>query len=319
MTEIPVRIFYEQNREDLGLELLGGFQGIDRNIGAPRIQKPGLALAGFLDQIQKERIQILGQTELSFLNTLEPGLAETRLEKLVSADISCLILTRSLDPPECLPPLCEKYSLPLFRSPHSSSILIRGIVKYLEDVLAPEICHHGCLVDVFGVGVFIIGESGIGKSECALGLVERGHRFVADDHVVIRSKVPGILVGQAADLIRNHMEIRGLGIINIKDLFGVSSIREGQKIDLVVELVRWQPDAKVERLGLDEKSYSILDVEVPHLEIQVRPGRDLTLIVEVAARNHLLKRMGFHAAREFDKNLCDVLSKRQNPGLENPE
>jgi len=319
MTGIHVRIFYEQNREDLGLEVLAGSEGMDRNIGAPRIQKPGLALAGFLDQLREERIQILGQTELSFLKTLDPGLAERRLGELASSDVSCLILTRSLDPPECLPVLCEKHRLPLFRSPHSSSVLIRNIVNYLEDILAPEVCQHGCLVDVFGVGIFIIGESGIGKSECALGLIERGHRFVADDLVVIRNKVPGILVGHAADLIRNHMEIRGLGIINIKDLFGVSSIRVGQKIDLVVELVRWQPEAKIERLGLDEKSYSILDVEVPHLEIQVRPGRDLTLILEVAARNHLLKRMGFHAAREFEKDLNEILREKEKPDRESPQ
>lgn len=308
MTGIPVRTFFEHNREDLGLEILAGSEGLDRNIAAPRIQKPGLALAGFLDQIQEERIQILGETELSYLKTLDPPVAEKRLEVLASTAISCLILTRSQDPPPMLPVFCERFNLPLLRSPHSSSTLIRGIVGYLEEVLAPEICHHGCLVDVFGAGIFIIGESGIGKSECALGLIERGHRFIADDMVVIRRKIPGILIGRAPDLLRNHMEIRGLGILNIKDLFGVSSIRAGQKIDLVVELVPWQPETKVDRLGLDEKTYSILDVEVSRLEIPVRPGRDLALILEVAARNHLLKKMGFYAARELHRNLSDLLA-----------
>lgn len=310
MNSVPVRTLYEHNREDLELEILAGFEGLDRKIRASRIQKPGLALAGFLDQLHGERVQILGQTELSYLDTLEDKVAENRLEKLCSADVSCLILTKALAPPPALLIYCDRFGLTLFKTPYTSSNLIRRVTAYLEDILAPETSLHGCLVDVFGVGIFIIGKSGIGKSECALGLVERGHRFVADDLVVIRNKVPGILVGRAAELIRNHMEIRGLGIINIRDLFGVSSIRQGQKIDLVVELVPWEPEVEVERLGLDEHGYSILDVEVPHLEIQVRPGRDLTLILEVAARNHLLKRMGYHAAREFEKTFSERLSEQ---------
>jgi len=310
MNSTPVRTLYEHNREDLELEILAGFDGLDRNIKASRIQKPGLALAGFLDQLHGERVQILGQTELSYLETLDAGLAEDRLEQLCSANVSCLIVTKGLAPPSALPTFCNQFRLTLFRTPCTTSNLIRRVTTYLEDVLAPETSLHGCLVDVFGVGIFIIGESGIGKSECALGLVERGHRFIADDLVVIRNKVPGILVGRAAELIKNHMEIRGLGIINIKDLFGVSSIRQGQKIDLVVELVQWQPDVKSERLGLDEHGYPILNVKVPHLEIQVRPGRDLTLIIEVAARNHLLKKMGYHAAREFEETYSEKLSEQ---------
>ena len=169
---------------------------------------------------------------------------------------------------------------------------------------------HGCLVDVFGVGILLIGKSGIGKSECALGLVERGHRLVGDDVVVIRRKVQDAIFGSAADLIKYHMEIRGLGIINIKDLFGVSSIRQNKKIELVVEFVEWLEDLNVERLGLDVRTYSILGLEIPYLKVPVRPARDITLIIEVAARNHLLQRMGFNAAREFDDTLNKRLSGR---------
>jgi HPr kinase/phosphorylase len=198
----------------------------------------------------------------------------------------------------------------LFRSPEITSSLIRRITTYLEDVLAPETSVHGCLVDVYGVGILIIGKSGIGKSECALGLVERGHRLVGDDVVVIRRKIQDAIFGNAADLIKYHMEIRGLGILNIKDLFGVSSIRQNKKIELVVELVQWLEDLNVERLGLDELTYSILGLDIPYLKIPVRPARDLTMIIEVAARNHLLKRMGFYAAREFDDSLHERLSGR---------
>jgi HPr kinase/phosphorylase len=168
------------------------------------------------------------------------------------------------------------------------------------------------------VGILLIGKSGIGKSECALGLVERGHRLVGDDVVVIKRKVPGVLFGSAADLIKYHMEIRGLGIINIKDLFGVSSIRQNKKIELVVELVEWLQDLKVERLGLDDHTYSILDVDIPYLMIPIRPARDLTMIVEVAARNHLLKRMGYNAAREFDDTLFRRMSDRSRK-LDKPD
>jgi len=308
MISIPVRTLYEHNREDLKLEILEGFNGLDRKITAPRIQKPGLALAGYLDQLQAETVQILGRTELSYLGTLDSSLSEKRLEQLCSSDISCIVITNALEPPPAILAGCHDHGLTLFRTPELSSSLIRRVTAYLEDILSPETSVHGCLVDVYGVGVLIMGKSGIGKSECALGLVERGHRLVGDDLVVIRKRVPGVLFGRATELIKHHMEIRGLGIINVKDLFGVSSIRQDKKIELVVELVDWQESPEVERLGLDEHTFPILEVEIPHLRIQVRPGRDLTLILEVAARNHLLKRMGYHAAREFERAFSEEMS-----------
>ena len=319
MISIPVRTFFEHNREDLGLEILAGLEGIDRPISVARIQKPGLALAGFFDQIHKDRVQILGQTEMSFLATLEPEVAQLRLGELCSSWVSCLIIAKGLDIPEAMHELADRHRLPLLRSPEVSSELIRRITIYLEDVLAPETSVHGALVDVFGVGILLLGKSGIGKSECALGLVERGHRLVGDDVVVIKKKVPGVLFGSGDNLIEHHIEIRGLGIINIKDLYGVSSIRNRKKIELVIELVEWLQGEEIERTGLDERSYPILGTSIPYLRIPVRPARDLSLIIEVAARNHLLKGMGYNAAQEFDRKLARKIDgnkvKRNKPDL----
>jgi HPr kinase/phosphorylase len=323
MISIPVRYLYEHLHEDLDLEILAGGEGMDRAIRISRIQKPGLALAGYLDQLHRDRVQILGATELSYLKTLDKNLADERLDQLCSAGISCLIIAKNLEEPVSLSGLCNLHKVPLLRSPEITSSLIRRVATYLEDVLAPETSVHGCLVDVYGVGILLIGKSGIGKSECALGLVERGHRLVGDDVVVIRRKVQDAIFGSAADLIKYHMEIRGLGIINIKDLFGVSSIRQNKKIELVVEIVEWLEDLNVERLGLDVRTYSILGLEIPYLKVPVRPARDVTMIIEVAARNHLLQRMGFNAAREFDDTLNERLSGRSRdiskPDMESME
>jgi len=323
MTSIPVRTLYKHLNEDLDLEILAGEKGMDKAVGVARIQKPGLALAGYLDQLRRERVQILGGTELSYLETLDDEVAEERLGQLCSFGVSCLIIAKGLDVPASLVRLCDLHGTPLLRSPAVTSLVIRGITAYLEEVLAPETSVHGCLLDVYGVGILIIGKSGIGKSECALGLVERGHRLVGDDVVVIKRRIQGAVFGSAADLVENHMEIRGLGILNIKDLFGVSSIRRNKKIELVVELVQWHDNLKVERLGLEERTYTILGLEIPYLEIPVRPARDLTMIVEVAARNHLLRRMGFDAAKEFSETLRQRLSvtpgKNAKPDLESME
>jgi HPr kinase/phosphorylase len=323
MISISVRYFYEHNREDLELEVLAGENGMERVIRIARIQKPGLALAGYLDQLHRERVQVLGQTEISYISTLDPDIAHQRISDLCTAGVACLIIAKGLEVPEALVKLSEKHKVPLLRSPEISSTLIRRVTNYLEDVLAPETSVHGCLVDVFGVGSLFLGKSGIGKSECALGLVERGHRLVGDDIVVIKRKASDVLFASGSDLIKYHMEIRGLGIINIKDLYGVSSIRQNKKIELVVELVEWQQGAEIDRLGLDEHKYSILGVDIPYLKIPVRPARDLSLIIEVAARNHLLKRMGYNAAQEFDEKLFDKMTdnawRNEKPDLESVE
>ncbi|GBE15126.1 MAG TPA: HPr(Ser) kinase/phosphatase [Proteobacteria bacterium] len=319
MISIPVGTFFEHNREELDLEVLAGWDGVERPIRIARIQKPGLALAGYLDQIHRDRVQILGKTEISYLAALETKVAWQRLNGLCSSGVSCLIVAKGLDVPDAMRELADRHKVPLLRSPEISSNLIRRVTNYLEDILAPETSVHGAMIDVFGVGILLLGKSGIGKSECALGLVERGHRLVGDDVVIIKRKVAGILSGSCDELIEHHIEIRGLGIINIKDLYGVSSIRKTKKLELIVELIEWLQGEEIERTGLDERTYSILDSSVPYLRIPVRPARDLSLIVEVAARNHLLKGMGYDAAQEFDINLSRKINsnrvKRKKPDL----
>jgi HPr kinase/phosphorylase len=219
-------------------------------------------------------------------------------------------VTTGLEPAPLLKTCAEKAGIPVLVTSHVSSVFISLITKYLEERLLPSTHIHGVLVDVLGVGILLLGKSGIGKSECALDLILHGHRLVADDMVQIKKKMPAALVGNAAEPLKYHMEIRGLGIINIKDLFGVSSIREKKIIDMVLELVEWDPAHEYDRLGIDDMVYSILGVELHHLKIPVRPGRNLTSIIEVAARNFVLKGMGYHPAREFHEKLLARMESR---------
>jgi HPr kinase/phosphorylase len=298
--------------QEYGLELtlVSGAIGLSHRVSSSRIQKPGLALTGYTEHLHPDRIQVLGNTEISYLGQLEADRALTYIKALCSFSISCFIVTKGLTPPQFLREITEQAGIPLLVTPHQSSTFISLITKFLEERLLPTTNVHGVLVDVLGVGVLLLGKSGIGKSECALDLVIRGHRLVADDIIFIKKKMPAALVGQAAQVIQHHMEIRGLGIINIKDLYGVSSIREKKIIEMVIELVDWDAAVEYDRLGIDERVYTILGVDLPHLIIPVRPGRNLTSIIEVAARNHLLKQMGYHAAKEFHENLLARLEVR---------
>jgi len=287
----------------LDLSLVAGGGGVGHRVFSSRIQKPGLALTGYTDHLHPDRVQVLGNTEISYLRQLHEELATIFVDKFCEYPISCIIVTKGLDPPQFLKDAAERQSIPLLVTPLQSSTFISLITKFLEERLLPTTHIHGVLVDVLGVGVLLLGKSGIGKSECALDLVIRGHRLVADDVVFVKKKMPAALVGQAAEAIQYHIEIRGLGVLNIKNLFGVSSIREKKIIDMVIELVEWDPLHEYDRLGLDDDVYAILDIELPYIKIPVRPGRNLTSIIEVAARNHLLKGMGYHSAREFQEKL----------------
>ncbi len=216
---------------------------------------------------------------------------------------ACIIITRGAPAPADLVAACDEVSIPLLVTPHASSMFIDRVNRFLEEELAPSTSIHGVLMDVLGVGILLLGKSGIGKSEAALDLVMRGHRLVADDIVDIWKKPPDTVFGSGSDIIKHHMEIRGLGIINIKDLFGVAAVRDMKKIELVVELVEWREDEEYDRLGIDELKYTVLEVELPMLRIPVRPGRNMTSIIEVAARNQLLKVQGHHSAKEFQDAL----------------
>ncbi len=306
MPRLSISELLSATEAGLDLELLAGERGLSRFVQVPRIQKPGLALAGYTKNLHPDRIQVLGATELSYLAELfqrNPAKAQDHIVQLCSFDICCFIITKNLDPPDDLLLETEKQGIPLLRSPHQSSNLISLLTQYLEERLLAQTNVHGVLVDVLGVGVLLLGKSGIGKSECALDLVLRGHRLVADDIIKVRLKLPAVLFGEGNDLLHYHMEIRGLGIINIKHLFGVAAIRERKKIDLVIELVEWQDGQEYDRLGLEESSYELLGVNLPLQTIPVRQGRNITTIVEVAARNQLLKEMGYHSAVEFEQRL----------------
>jgi HPr kinase/phosphorylase len=306
MGQISIAELLSEKESGLDLEILAGEGGLNRLVQVPRIQKPGLALAGYTKNLHPDRIQVLGSTELTYLEEItaqDPERARQNIRELCSLEICCFIITKGLNAPTDLLEEVERRDIPLLRSHHISSTFISLMTQYLEERLLPQTTIHAVLVDVLGVGVLLTGKSGIGKSECALDLVLRGHRLVADDVVKVRFKFPAVLFGQGSELLHYHMEIRGLGIINIKHLFGVAAIRERKKIDLVIELAEWQDGAEYDRLGLEEQHYELLGVKLPKLTIPVRPGRNITGIVEVAARNQLLKEMGYHSAAEFEARL----------------
>ena len=303
MEAIRVGALLDDKKFDLRLTLLAGRQGLSRRVSSSRIQKPGLVLAGFTEYLHKERVQVFGNTEMSYLQTLPHDRAVDVLRSFFAADVACLVVTKGLDVPPEMVAAAEEAGVPILRTSHLSSTFIEGVQGYLEDILTAQTSMHGVLLDVFGVGILLLGKSGIGKSEIALDLVMRGHRLVADDIVDVKRRAPDSVQGAGSEIIKHHMEIRGLGIINIKDLFGVASIRERKKIEIVLELVEWDPTVEYDRLGVEEKKFRILDVEIPMLIVPVRPGRNMTTIVEVAARNHLLKLQGHHSAREFQDRL----------------
>ncbi|HEY4744889.1 MAG TPA: HPr(Ser) kinase/phosphatase [Desulfuromonadaceae bacterium] len=300
---LSIQELLDDSEYGLGLTLLAGHRGLANRVSSSRIQKPGLALAGYTEHLHPDRIQVLGNTEISYLNQIDDRLATGTVQTLCAFPVSCFIITKQLSPPGFFLDAAEAAGIPVLRSHHQSSTFISLITKYLEERLLPTTHLHGVLVDVLGVGILLTGKSGIGKSECALDLVIRGHRLVADDMIFIKKKMPSALVGQADESIQHLMEIRGLGIINIKDLYGVSSIREKKIIDIMLELVEWDPSQEYDRLGVDDHHTTILGVDLPHIMIPVRPGRNLSSIIEVAARNFLLKGMGYHSARDFQERL----------------
>ncbi len=303
MDATRVGALLDDRKFDLRLTLVAGKKGLSRKISSSRIQKPGLVLAGFTEYLHKERMQVFGNTEMSYLASIPRDRSRTVLRDFFATEIACLVVTKGLPIPPELIAAAEEANVPVLHTSHLSSTFIEGVQNYLEDILAAQTSMHGVLLDVFGVGILLLGKSGIGKSEIALDLVMRGHRLVADDIVDVKRVAAEAVYGAGSEIIKHHMEIRGLGIINIKDLFGVASIRERKKIEIVLELVEWDPGVEYDRLGVDEKKYRILDVEVPMLMVPVRPGRNMTTIIEVAARNHLLKLQGHHSAKEFQERL----------------
>ena len=297
----------------LNVRLVAGAAGLSREIRHPRIQKSGLALAGHLHGLVPTRIQVLGETELSYTESLSPEAQRLAATNFFSSGLSLVLVTRGVDPPPAFCEEAERTETPLVVCAERSSAVIAAVHTLLDERLAPRTRIHGVLVDVFEVGVLLLGKSGIGKSECALELVMRGHRLVADDVIECDYRPPGMVFGQPAALLRHHIEVRGLGVLNIKDLFGVTAIRERKRLDLVVELELWQPDANYDRIGLEDHHREILGVQVREVCLPVRPGRNMSSIIEIAARNELLRQAGHHPAREFVRNLEHGLLRPETP------
>lgn len=309
MLSIDVGELLKDKNSTLKLKLVAGKKGVKKKINIPRIQKPGLALIGDTSKLHPGRIQILGKSEITYLQSLGAGKVKGIIKKICETDVACFIVTRGNKAPSQLTSQANKYGICVFTTPILTSMFINRITRFLEDQLTASVTVHGVLLDVLGVGILIIGKSGIGKSESALDLVLRGHRLIADDVVLIKKKPPATLYGTSSELIQHHMEIRGLGILNIKDLFGVASIRDFKLIEIVVELVEWDFNYEYDRLGIDEHKYTILDVPIPYLKIPVSPGRNITTVIEVAARNHLLKQRGHYSSKAFQEKLNQELLK----------
>ncbi len=289
------------------LELISGEEGINRPITMSDLSRPGLEMAGYFTYYPKERVQLLGKTEITFFEKLPEEEKKQRMLSLCTEITPAIILSRDLPIPPELVEASEENGVPVLRSPLKTTRLTSRLTNFLESQLAPTTAIHGVLVDVYGVGVLIIGKSGVGKSETALELVKRGHRLVADDCVEIRQEDQDTLIGSAPELIEHLLEIRGLGIINVMTLFGAGAVRSFKRITLVMSLELWEQGKQYDRLGLEEETMKIIDTDVPKLTIPVRPGRNLAVIIEVAAMNFRLKRMGLNAAEQFTHKLADVI------------
>jgi HPr kinase/phosphorylase len=297
--QLSVRQLIEDPHLAVGLRLLAGEGGLDRPLGHPRVQKNGLPLAGHFHGVVPTRVQVLGETELSYLESLTPDARSVAARGFLALGLSCVVVTGGKEAPRALIAAAEATSTPLFATAARSSRTINALHAVLDDRLAPQTQLHGVLVDVYGVGILLLGKSGIGKSECALELIMRGHRIVADDVVRCDWRPPGLVFGQPAELLRHHVEIRGLGVLDIRELFGVTAVRERKRLDLVVHLVEWNEREEFDRLGIEDRHHLILDTPIRELRVPVRSGRDMGSIIEMAARNELLRRDGRHTGHEF--------------------
>ncbi len=297
--------------DEFQLELICGEEGVNRPITTSDLSRPGLEIAGYFDYYPADRIQILGMTELSFFSKLTDEERISRMQTLCNDITPCIIITRDLEVPKELLVASESVSVPVLRTSMKTTRFSSRLTNFLESKLAPTTAVHGVLVDIYGVGVMITGKSGVGKSETALELVKRGHRLVADDCVEIRQEDDDTLVGNSPELIEHLLEIRGVGIINVMTLFGAGAVRSHKRISLVINLELWDQQKNYDRLGLDEEKVRIIDTDVTRMNIPVRPGRNIAVIIEVAAMNYRLKRMGVNTAQQFTQKLNEAIEKEK--------
>ena len=290
--------------EDFRLEVVvkpNNFEEIQ--ISTPEVNRPGLALAGFYEVFETDRIQLIGYAETQYLHSLEPSTKRVMLQKLVDAKPVAIIYTTNLEVDAALIERAQKDGVPVLRTGLKTSEIMASLISTLSNYLAPRITRHGCLVEIYGEGILLLGDSGVGKSETTIELIKRGHRLIADDAVEIKRVSDKTLVGSAPDLIKHYVELRGIGIVDVRRLFGMGAVKETEKINLVVQLENWVEGKMYDRLGMDEETIDILGLKIPSITIPVRPGRNLAIILEVAAMNNRQKRMGYNTAEEFNNNL----------------
>ena len=306
---LTVARLLERMRDPLQLEPVEGTDGLDRVIDNPDVSSPGLAVAGYVERFPAWRLQVLGETEIMYLRSLDPEVRRRHLTTFFSFPIPCVFITKGQAPTPDLVELAGKAGIALIRSQLKTNEFYTRIKPWLEEEFAPTINLHGSLADVFGVGLLMVGQSGIGKSECVLDLVERGHRFVADDLVLARRRGTDVLIGRGHELQRHHMEIRGVGLVDIPSIFGLRAVRQQKRIEVVVQLEEWKQDASIDRTGLDTETTTILDVELPKVRVPLNPGKNITVIAEVIALNHLLKYSGIDPAERFNERLMRQMRK----------
>ncbi|MBA2565221.1 MAG: HPr(Ser) kinase/phosphatase [Gemmatimonadetes bacterium] len=300
---LSVADFLEQRGAALQLAVLAGASGLDRKIGSAEAASPGLVLSGFTDRFPKSRLQVLGETEIRYLNGLSDEELRQTVDRYLAFELPCIIVTKGLQPPPYLARRADERGIPVVGTALSTSEFYKQIKIFLDRQFAPSVLLHGSLADVYGVGLLFQGSSGIGKSECVLDLVERGHRLVADDQVHVTRRAGDVLIGRANELLGFHMEIRGVGIIDIQSLFGIRAVRLQKRIEVVVTLEHWDDRGPVERVGLDERHTDILGVPIPLVSVPLNPGKNLTVIAEVVAMQHLEKFAGRNTAQAFNDRL----------------
>ncbi len=307
---LRVRDLLTRKGSSLRLDVLTGDVGLDREITLPEVSSPGLVLAGFTRRFQSKRLHALGETEISYLKSLSANERRESLETFMSYDLPCVFVTKGQSVPRELLRLAKERGIPVIRTQLKTAEFYRRVTPYLSEVFAPSTTVHGSLADVYGVGLLFTGRSGIGKSECVLDLVERGHRLVADDVVHVTRRGADVLIGRAHELAHRYMEIRGIGLVDVMALFGVHAVRQQKRIEVVVELQEWDSRQEVERTGLVGKSTAILEVELPKVVIPLNPGKNITVISEVVAMTHLLRYSGVDPARAFNRRLIQRMAEQ---------
>lgn len=299
----------------LSLELVSGKKGASRSIKAPEIERPGLILSGYLRGYTHKRILVFGKVEMEYLRDLEKEVLVKRLKEILCKKLPAVIVTRRFRPTKEMIKICEKANIPLLKTSMQTMNFFSKLTLILSEEFSESISLHGTLVEAFGVGVMIQGDSSIGKSETALGMIERGHRLISDDIVLIRKRENSYLEGSGPELTRHLLEIRGIGIINVAHLYGAVCIRENKKIDIIVQLEEWDDTHFYDRIGLEENTQDILGIKIPYYLLPVKPGRDVVLLLETIVLNHRLKEMGYNSAKEFNAKLLETISRRQKQTL----